>query len=63
MRWDGKEKDNGWYTCFAIVPIKIGDTWIWLEPYAAKQQHDHRLVQFYSGCAERVGWPCDCYRH
>jgi hypothetical protein len=63
MRWDDKEKNNGWKVRFAFLPIKTGDTWIWLELFIRKPMSDHSLVDFWSGCAERVGYPCDCFRH
>ena len=63
MRWDGKEKNNGWKTSFAFFPVKIGDTWVWLEPYASRFEGLYTNVRFYEGCGERVGYPCGCYRH
>lgn len=63
MRWNGKEKNNGWRVRFALIPIKIGDTWIWLERYIRRPMGYYDEVDFYEGCAERIGYPCDCFRH
>lgn len=63
MRWNGKEKNNGWKTYFALFPTKIGDTYVWLEPYIRRWEGYYYNVDFYEGCAERVGYPCDCFRH
>jgi len=30
MRW---KKNNGWRKRFAILPLEVEDTWIWLEFY------------------------------
>ncbi len=63
MRWNRKEKNNGWKVRFAFYPIKIGDTWIWFERYISRFEGLYYSVDFYEGCAERVGYPCDCFRH
>lgn len=63
MRFNNKEKDNGWKTGFALFPERVGDTTIWLERFLYRKNAFIREVRFYEGCAERVGWPCNCIRH
>lgn len=63
MKFNNKVKNNGWVTKFAFFPVKIGDNLIWLERYASRFMGLYDEVQLYSGCAERVAYPCDCYRH
>lgn len=63
MRWNNKIKNNGWKLRFALLPTKIGDTWIWLEPYYARPDAYFTAVRLYEGCGERAGYPCDCFRH
>ena len=62
MRFNRELKNNGWKTGFALTPILIGDTWIWLERYAYRFEGLYDNVRFYEGCAARVGYLCDCYR-
>lgn len=33
MRFNNKVRNDGWKMSFAFLPVEIGDTWIWWEPY------------------------------
>ena len=33
MIWRIKDKEEIVKTCFALFPKKIGDCWVWLQPY------------------------------
>lgn len=63
MRWTFKNKNNGWRLRFAFLPLEIGETWIWLEFYYSRFEGLYTNVRLYEGCAKRVGYPCDCFRH
>jgi len=63
MKFTNKEKNNGWKVGFAFVPVKIGDTTVWLERYIYRNEGIYTNVDFYEGCANRVGYQCDCFRH
>jgi hypothetical protein len=47
MRW--KERQNGpkWRKWFAWYPVKIGDTWVWLEVIERSVEFmcDHAIVE------------------
>lgn len=43
MRW--KAKKNGWRKRFAWLPTKIGDEWIWWEPYESWFMGEFTLVR------------------
>lgn len=34
MRW--RRKQDRWYLWFALFPVLVGDTWVWLEWYQYK---------------------------
>ena len=38
MRKKIKQKNNGWKLSFALLPVKIGDTLVWLERYWSKEE-------------------------
>lgn len=41
MRWKSKQIGTcEWHRCFAWLPIKIVDTWVWLEFYEYKDDLD-----------------------
>jgi len=63
MRLTTEEKNNGWKVGFAFLPVQIGNTWVWLERYIYRSMGHYTEVNYYEGCAERVGYPCDCFRH
>lgn len=74
MKWEKprKEKNNGWVTRFALLPVELDINflekgqrkWVWLELYAKRHVQDcYYETREYEGCAERVGYHCDCYRH
>jgi len=63
MKWSNKEKNNGWKLRFAFFPVSIGEVTVWLEFYYARFDGLYTNVREYEGCAERVGYPCDCFRH
>lgn len=62
MKWNNKPRNNGWKLRFAFLPVEIGDTTVWLEPYFARFEGLYTNVRLYEGCAARVGYPCDCLR-
>jgi len=43
MRW--KAKEDGWRKRFAWLPTKIGDEWIWWEPYESWFMGEFSLVR------------------
>lgn len=43
MRWAAKE--DGWRKRFAWLPVKIGDEWIWWEPYESWFMGEFSLVR------------------
>ncbi|ALJ12579.1 hypothetical protein ATM17_12960 [Sphingopyxis macrogoltabida] len=43
MRWAAKE--DGWRRRFAWLPVKIGDVWIWWEPYESWFMGEFSLVR------------------
>jgi hypothetical protein len=63
MMWDNKPRKNKWHIGFAWLPMQIREKTIWLERYIYQGDIMQRRVDFYEGCAERVGYPCDCFRH
>lgn len=39
MRWAATPR-HGWHTSFAILPVKIGERWVWLERYERRFMGD-----------------------
>lgn len=50
---------------FAFFPVKLyaSDVVVWLERYIEENDSHYLKAHEYTGCAERVGYPCDCVRH
>ena len=46
---------QGWRTRFAILPVKIGDQWVWLERYERRFMGDCYEVRALTGGAEGEG--------
>lgn len=42
MKW--KVKPDGYKKCFAFLPLKIGDQWVWLETYYSMFCGTHNSV-------------------
>lgn len=63
MRFNEHQKGATWIDKFAWFPITIDGVTIWLERYSLREGLPYRKLELYQGCAERVGYPCDCYRH
>lgn len=64
------EKKNAWREGFAFFPTDVEGKTVWLERFLFRHEtsiYGHILpgieTRFYEGCAERVGYPCDCIRH
>lgn len=64
MKWKIHKNQNRWKVNFAFLPMNIKGYKIWFEPYIYRKSGLRGLeFDFYEGCAERVGYPCDCFRH
>jgi hypothetical protein len=44
MKWPVRN-DDGWRRRFAILPHKIGDTWVWLEWFERRFAGDYSEVR------------------
>lgn len=44
MRWSVKP-DDGWRNWFALIPVKIGDEWFWLEWFQRRFMGDYYEVR------------------
>lgn len=40
MKWSSIDPRDGWRDRFALLPVKIGDEWVWLERYQRRFMGD-----------------------
>ncbi len=53
MRIKINDKYDGWRLRFAVLPVKIGTTWIWLEEYWTRFEGLYTNVRLYEEIKEK----------
>lgn len=45
MRWNAADPREGWRLRFAILPVKIGAQWVWLEWFERRFMGEYNEVR------------------